>query len=119
MSATRKGNVLELEVKKILEKDGWSVFRQHRKPMFMHGKMITVGADIFGVDIVAKKPTEKNLWVQVATRPNKSHKIKQVMIHPWNFAHDTVQLWLRTDGKREYEIFEAPDFGSVGVRRVI
>lgn len=119
MSATSKGNAFELEVKKILENKGWTVFRQHRKPMFMNGKMITVGCDIFGSDMVAKKTNEKTHFIQVTTRPNKTAKMKILLQYPWNYNHDVVQIWLRSDGKREFEIFQAPDFESVGIQKAI
>ena len=119
MSAVSKGNGFELEVKKILENDGWTVFRQHRKPMFMKGKMITVGADVFGCDIIAKRQSDLTLYIQVSTRKNKSEKIKQVRVFPWNTLHEKLQLWLRTDGKREFEVFEYPTFESVGVRECV
>ena len=131
-SAYKKGNIYENEVKKILEGDGWTVEGQHRKVSYIPDykklnpvtrkptmRMIMMGRDVFGCDAIAKKVGEKTLFIQVSTRENKTHKIKQVMIHPWNFDHETVQLWLRTDGKREFEIFQAPTFESVGVRKAI
>lgn len=131
-SAYQKGNIFEGEVKEILEAEGWIVEGQHRKISFIPDykkpnpithkptlKMIMVGRDVFGCDIMAKKAGEKTLFVQVSTRENKSHKVKQVMITPWNYDHDTVQLWLRTDGKREYEIYQAPTFESIGIRKAI
>lgn len=126
MSSYKKGNLYEKEVRGILEAEGWKVEGQHRKASYIPDKlkgnglrMIMQGRDIFGTDLIAKKIGEKPLWIQVSTRTNKVTKIKQVMEHPWNFEHETLQLWLRSDGKREFEIFQAPEFGSVGVKKAI
>jgi hypothetical protein len=116
--STAKGNKFEIEVRNILESAGWKVFRQHRKPMFIKGRMITVGADIFGCDMICKKDHEKTLWIQVSTISNKSAKIKQVYLEPWNYAVDRVQVWCRIPGKKFYQVFEGPDFGLVGEYRV-
>lgn len=125
-STTKKGNIFESEVRGILEKMGWKVEGQHRKvgwildrgKPYINGKpplkMIMVGRDIFGCDVIAKKSGEKTLYIQVSVHSAKSNKIKQVMNEPWNFAHDTVQLWLRREGKREFEIYEAPTFVFLG-----
>lgn len=118
-NSNHRGNTYEIEVKKTLEAEGWTVFRQHRKQMYINGKMVMVGCDVFGADLIAKKPGHKTLWVQVTTRPQKSVKSKSLMIHPWTFDHDTVQLWLRSVGSRAYEIFEAPAFESVGMKQAI
>lgn len=110
MSAVSKGNSFEIEVKKTLESVGWKVFRQHRKPLFMPGKfgkpprMITIGADIFGCDLVAKMTGARTLWVQVSTPENLSAKKKQVQEHPINLEHETYEIWSRVNGKREFEV---------------
>ncbi len=116
--STAKGNKYEIEVKNLIESWGWKVFRQHRRPIFIHGKMITVGADIFGCDMVCKKLGMNTHWVQVSTLANKSAKIKQVMVEPWGYEHDTVQVWCRLPGKKEYQVFQAPEFNLVGVYQV-
>lgn len=119
--AVQRGNTYEIEAKKILEAEGWTVFRQHRKQMFLprEKKMVMVGCDVFGSDLIAKKPGSKTRWIQVTTRPQKSAKIKALMTHPWTFEHDTVQLWLRSVGKRAFEIFQAPEFESLGMKESI
>lgn len=118
MSSYAKGNALELEVKKTLQAEGWEVFRQHRKPIYMKGKMIMVGCDIFGCDIVAKRKGFRPLWVQVSTPDNKSAKIKQVMAFPWDFEKECLQVWTRIPGKRAYRVYEAPEFEEKGTRSV-
>lgn len=105
MSAKSKGNEYEREVKKYLEATNFSVFRCHRKPIFIKGKMLTMGADIFGCDIVAKKIGLKPKWIQVSTVENKSKKVAQVEVFPWNLAYEDVELWLRIPGKKAYRIF--------------
>ncbi len=104
MSSVSKGNAYEIEVKKTLEMYGWKVFRQHRKPIFINGKMITIGCDIFGCDLVGKMTGTKPLWIQVSTPENLSAKKKQVEEHPINIGYETYEIWSRVNGKREYEI---------------
>lgn len=114
-AATQKGNQYENEAKRCLEAAGWSIFRQHRRPMFMRGRMITVGADIFGCDIVARDPERKRLllWVQVGTLSNKSHKFQQVKDVPWQFEHEQVQVWLREPGKKRFQVYQLGEVSGV------
>lgn len=105
MKTTEKGNQFEREVKAILERQEWKVFRQHRKPLFIKGRMITVGADIFGADIVAKKQGQKTRYIQVSTVENKSKKETQLLEHPITLEHEDIELWLRVDGKKAYRRF--------------
>ena len=84
-SNTQRGAQYESEVRKILERDGWSVEGQHKMikwipdfkaPPAPGGKpklrQIMVGRDLFGCDIIAKKTGEKTLFVQVSTKNMKS-----------------------------------------------
>lgn len=105
MNAKAKGNGYEREAKLLLEAKGWSVFRCHRKPIFINGKMLTMGADIFGCDIVAKKLGYKTRWIQVSTVENKSKKVKQVEEFCWTLDHEDVELWLRVKGKKAFRTF--------------
>ena len=107
-SSYQKGNAYELEVVKILKAAKWAVFRQHRKPMYIQGKMIMVGCDIFGCDIVAKMKGQKPLWIQVSTLANKSNKIKQVEAFPWDYGYERVEIWCRRSGSRVYDRFAGP-----------
>lgn len=104
MSSVSKGNKAELEARNTLEAEGWKVFRQHRKPLFMKGKMITIGADIFGSDLVCKGNSCKTKWVQVSTAENLSAKRKQMLEHPINLDHETYEIWIRLDGKKAFEV---------------
>lgn len=94
MNRNAKGNALELKAKKMLEAQGYMVFRQHRKPMFIHGRMIMVGADVFGCDLIAKRAGEKTKWVSVSTIENKSNKIKELDKFPFSSVYDDVEIWL-------------------------
>lgn len=111
VKSTQKGNQFEKEVKTILEGDGYLVEGQHRKVMWIRDKftgamkMIMCGRDIFGVDLIAKKLGEKTRWIQVSTLSQKSAKQKQVLIFPWTLEHESVELWLRLDGKRSFRVF--------------
>jgi hypothetical protein len=126
LKTTTKGNQFEIEVKKHWESEGWTVFRQHRKPMFINGRMITVGADVFGCDMICKKKGERTAWLQVSTIENKSAKEKQVIIYPWDTQAEDVELWLRVKGRKAYRRFclqpdltftEAPEVVLVPTKR--
>lgn len=124
MSAVSKGNSYEIEVKNTLEACGWKVFRQHRKPLFMPGKfgkaprMITIGADIFGCDLVGKMDGAKTLWIQVSTPENLSAKKTQVTEHPINLIHEIYEIWSRVKGKKEFEIHRLSETGWIKMQNV-
>src|SRR5579863_5898839 len=111
MKSTTKGNQYEKECKTILESQGWMVEGQHRKVMWIRDKytgqmkMIMSGRDIYGCDLIAKKLGQKTRWIQVSTLSQKSAKQKQVLIFPWTLEHESVELWLRLEGKRAYRVF--------------
>lgn len=109
-SSYQKGNKYENEVKKILEQQGWQVFKQHRKPMFIKGNLIMAGCDIFGCDIVAKKEGELTLWIQVSTEENLHKKIQQVKEFYWNTEHERVEIWCRIKGKLAYLAYPGLEF---------
>lgn len=100
-----KGNQHELEVKKYLEALGWIVFRQHRRPMWIQGRMVTVGADIFGCDLVAKKQGEKTRWIQVGAEGAKSKKEDQLNEFPWDPEKESTEIWLRVQNKKAYKVY--------------
>jgi hypothetical protein len=104
-SKNAKGNTHELEVKKYLEAKGWTVFRQHRKPLWINGRIITIGADIFGCDLIAKKKSELTRWIQVGADGAKSKKEDQLNEFPWDTTHETVEIWLRLKKRKAYRIY--------------
>ncbi len=110
MKSTRKGSQYEKEAKTILEHEGYLVEGQHRRVMFIRPpgqppRMVMVGRDIFGCDLIAKRLGEKTLWVQVSTVDNFSKKVKQVLAYPWS-EHEVLQIWGRVRGKREFRVRE-------------
>lgn len=122
-----KGDAHELEVKDYLEALGWTVFKQHRKVAGMffvfdkrtgQKKMMPrmKGADIFGCDIIAKKPGELTRWIQVGAEGAKSKKEAQLNEFYWDTDHETTEIWLRVEGKKTYRVWvlkrvDSPDTG--------
>lgn len=115
MKSTQKGNQYEKEVKDILIREKWLVEGQHRKVLYIKDKftgqmkLIMAGRDIYGCDLVAKKFGERTRWIQVSTVPQKSVKERQVLEFPWTLEHESVELWLRVHGKREFRVFLLQD----------
>ena len=110
-SSTTKGNTYEREVRDILRSQDWLVEGQHRKVLYIRDKftgqmkLIMAGRDVYGCDLIAKKKGQKTRWIQVSTVPQKSTKQKQVLAFPWTLEHESVELWLRLEGKRTYRVF--------------
>jgi len=117
-SSYQKGNIYENEVKKILEAQGWNVFKQHRKPIYVNKRVLMIGADIFGCDIVAKRYNAKTRWIQVSTEDNLHKKIKQVMEFPWNLEGESLEIWCKIKGKKAYNVHKAPTFDKVSIEEV-
>lgn len=105
MSAVSRGNKFELEAKKTLEAEGWEVFRQHRKPLFIKGRMVTIGADIFGADLVAKKSGQRTKWIQVSTQSNLAAKKNQLLDHVLVCNYEDYEVWIRVEGKKEFKVY--------------
>jgi hypothetical protein len=119
MKSTTKGNLYEKEVKTILEAQEWMVEGQHRKVMWIRDKytgqmkMIMAGRDIYGCDLIAKKHGQKTRWIQVSTVAQKSAKQKQVLEFPWTLEYESVELWLRIEGKRAFRVFILEQQGGI------
>lgn len=104
-NSTAKGNQHEIEVKKHLEAEGWAVFRVHKKAIFIKGRMVLIGADAFGSDLICKKKGELPRWIQVGAAGAKSKKEDQLLEHTWDTKHETVEIWLRIEGKKAYQVY--------------
>lgn len=119
MKSTTKGNLYEKEVKTILEAQEWMVEGQHRKVMWIRDKytgqmkMIMAGRDIYGCDLIAKKRGQKTRWIQVSTVTQKAAKQRQVLAFPWTLEHESVELWLRIEGKRAFRVFILEQIGGI------
>lgn len=111
-----RGDAHELEVKAYHEALGWTVFKQHRKVVGMifvkdkrtgTMKMLPrmAGADIFGCDMICKKRGELTKWIQVGADGAKSKKEKQLNEFQWDTNHESVEIWLRVEGKKTYRVF--------------
>lgn len=103
-TSTEKGNKYEIEVKKHLEAEGWEVFRQHRKPLFINGRMMMVGADIFDCDLVARRKGDGPLWISVSVEGKQSEKMKKLLNHAWHIA-EYPEVWVRVHGRKVFRRF--------------
>lgn len=112
-NSTAKGNAHELEVKKHLEAHGWVVFRVHKKAIFINGRMVLVGADAFGCDLIAKKQGEKTLWIQVGADGALSKKKDQLLQFPWNLENETPEIWLRLNKQKVYRVYALVNIGGL------
>lgn len=107
MNAKQKGSGFELEVRKYLESQGWAVFRVHRKPLFINKRMVTIGADIFGCDIVAKRAGQKTRYIQVSVDGRKAEKEAQIREHPLSPEFEDLEIWLRIRGQKAFRVWKA------------
>lgn len=117
-SSVKRGNQYEKEVREILTAWGYKAEGQHRKVGWIRDrytnqlKMIMMGRDVFGSDIIAKRVGYCTHWVQVGTQANAYAKRAQIKNEPWNLDHDNVQVWLRQPKKRRFRVFELNHDGT-------
>ena len=75
MSALSKGKSYELEVKKILESEGYKVEKAVNRVIWIKGKPVSVAHDFFGAfDIIARQNGSPTLWIQVTVWSQVSTK---------------------------------------------
>jgi len=100
MRSTRdKGRAFESWCKKFLEADGWAVHLCGRKAkMIGPGRMITVGDDIFGCDLVAIRSGFMTLFVQTTLDSGVAKRLNKFLAYPWNLNHQLVELWQKKPG---------------------
>ena len=108
------GDAHELEVKHFMENTGWVVFKQHRKVVGMiptkRGFIPRMaGSDIFGCDLICKKPGELTKWIQVGSEDAKSKKEAQLNEFYWDPKHESVEIWLRIHKQKIYRVFRLVD----------
>lgn len=103
----RKGNKAELEVKRLLEAQGYYV---HRTVRTNHHGFVNAPNDIFGCDIIAKKEGERTRWIQVTCDGHIGRKKAELALVPWDSQHDSVEVWRRVGIKRKHKVTgETPD----------
>lgn len=105
-SSTQKGNAHEIEVKRHHEALGWKVFRVHKKAIWIDGRMILIGADAFGADLICKKIGVRTKWIQVGADGARTKKEAQLLEHPITPEHEEYEVWLRVEGKKEYKVYK-------------
>jgi len=101
-STYASGNQAEIWVRGFLLKAGYSVHRCLRS-FFRTEKGIPLSHsnDLFHcIDIVAIKPEEKTLWIQVTKSSGIGKKLEKLKLVEWNFEHSDVQVWQNVSSGR-------------------
>jgi len=100
----QKGLEFQRWIKKWLEEKDWTVHNQTPmgKMIFVKGKKIFISQrnDIFGCDLICKKPNTKTLWIQATLDSGISRKIDELHKYSWNLDVDDVQIWLKRKDKK-------------------
>ena len=99
MSTRSKGRAFETWGRDYLREHGWDVHLCGRKAVMLGpGKMVTKGDDIFGSDLVAVKPGELTLFVQLTCDSNLKKRLEEFKRHGFEPAHQRVELWQKRSG---------------------
>jgi len=100
MSSTRsKGTAFEVWCQKKLEAVGFAVHRVGRKTkMIGKGRLITVGNDIFGCDLVAIKAGRKVQFFQCTEDSGIGRKLAELKKYPWELRYADVYVWVKRRG---------------------
>ena len=123
-STRTKGIAFERRSEGILIDYGWMV---HNSPPSKKawldpetGELHTrnVDVDIFGcIDLIAKKPEEKTLWIQCGEPKSFAQKKRDLAVVPWTLEIDEVQIWLKMPD-RQIKIYRLEDIiGDFEIRR--
>ena len=115
MSRRKTGRRLEKRIAEILKKYGYTVhltqysFREFTDKTGKK-KIFSQSNDIFNcIDIIAIKPNEKTLWVQVTKDTNVRRKLLKLEDIKWNFPFSRIWLVIgRTQNNRvdRFDIYE-------------
>lgn len=103
INTAQKGKRFELEVRKILEAQGWTVETAINKTIFIKGRIISVAHDFFGLwDGMAVKGPEivfyqVSMWDRMA---EKVKKVKESPIHWPGVVH--CAIWGRIEGRNPH-----------------
>lgn len=103
INTVRKGRILELDAKKLLNAHGYTVHRTVRTSRFSRRGWISNANDIFGViDLIAKKAGERTRWIQVTSDTAVGAKFQELRQVPWTVAFDSVELWRWVGGSKQH-----------------
>lgn len=111
-TAASKGAGHERNAMAILESQGWTVYRAGKvmkrippqPPKYPYARTLSSQHDIFGAfDLMACKPGEPILFVQVSTKHQGWDKRKQVapILPSLPLEHCDAEIWLWVGGRRE------------------
>jgi Holliday junction resolvase-like predicted endonuclease len=104
MNRTRKGTRTERVAADLLERQGYVVHRCVKTVVRKGPRWMTVGSDIFGnIDLIAKKKGERTRWIQVTSSSSIGRKRADLLVTPWEPAHDSVEIWRWISPRRSGE----------------
>jgi len=116
MSKRKTGRRLEKRIAEILKKYGYTVhltqysFREFTDKMGKR-RVFSQSNDIFNcIDIIAIKPNEKTLWIQVTADQSIRKRLIKLQDVNWNF--DYSRIWLvvgRRNKKHKQQIIDRLD----------
>jgi len=117
--ATRKGNLSQRMVAKLLEADGYRVEVVRSKPVFSRGRrFINPGEDFFGtIDIIAVHNERQPLMVQVTSKGHLSAKRKALAdFRPFGVQ---IEVWIFFGGEgKHFRVYQHQDDFTECVKRV-
>jgi len=100
-STRASGLAFQRWIKKWLEEREYQVhnFTPKGKLLFIKGKKVYVSVknDVFGCDLIAKKPKLKTLWIQATEHKSLKLKQQELLKHAWNLGVDDVQIWIKRE----------------------
>ena len=101
-SKVQSGNIAEMWVRDYLRERGYSVHRCLRSFFrTAKGGILSHSNDIFNcIDIVAVRPSDKTLFVQVTKHSGIGEKLEKLKQVKWNFEDSTVQVWQNVSSGR-------------------
>jgi len=105
MNRRRKGIRIEKKIQKILEKHGWTTHRATWKPLYIKGKLILVGADIFGCDLIAIKKGYKPKFISATCHTDIKTRINRIISYPFDTRFVDIEVWQYKQEKRTFKIY--------------
>lgn len=106
-SRTAKGSAFQRWICAWLKERGWEVFNIPRKSTRIYSAklktfiFVSSKIDIFGADIIAKKPGRSTLWIQATLHKSRRLKEEEFDKHSWN-DRETPMIWMKDDKGRVF-----------------